>query len=254
MTDTLHAKLINAGRVLVDEGQGDYVWGHISARLPDHPNRFLMKPGTLGLEEMSADNIITVDIEGEKVSGDWPRHNEVYIHSEVMRARPDINAVLHTHPEHAIAFSSLGKPLQAMSNDGTMFSAGVPVFSETTDLIIDQPRGKAVAKCMGAGNVLILRNHGIVTAGRTVEETVFLAIKLERACRIQLLAESAGGPKLFVKDEELADKRGRTNRGDAQGNAFSYLVRRWHLRCGCEVPKQYQAALENFDRTGYKRG
>jgi len=254
MTDKLRAKMINAGRVLVDEGQGDYVWGHISARLPDQPNRFLMKPGCIGIEEMTADNIITVDIEGEKVSGDWPRHNEVYIHSEVMRARPDINAVLHTHPEHAIAFSSLGKPLQAMSNDGTMFSAGVPVFSETTDLIIDQPRGKAVAKSMGAGNALILRNHGIVTAGRTVEEVVFLAIKLERACRIQLLAESAGGPKLFVKDEELADKRKRTNRGDSQGNAFSYLVRRWHLRCGCEVPKQYQATLENFDRTGYKGG
>ena len=252
MTDTLRAKLINAGRVLVDEGQGDYVWGHISARLPDHPNRFLMKPGCIGIEEMTADNIITVDIDGEKVSGDWPRHNEVYIHSEVMRARPDINAVLHTHPEHAIAFSSLGKPLSAMSNDGTMFSAGVPVFSETTDLIVDQPRGKAVARCMGAGNVVILRNHGIVTAGRSIEEAVFLALKLERACRVQLLAESAGGPKLFVKDEEMAAKRGRTNRGDAPGNAFSYLVRRWHLRCGCEVPKEYQTTLENFDRTGYK--
>ena len=252
MTDVLRAKLINAGRVLVDEGQGDYVWGHISARLPDNSNRFLMKPGCLGLEELTADSIITVDIEGEKVLGDWPRHNEVYIHSEIMRARPDVMAVLHTHPEHAIAFSSLGKPLQAMSNDGTMFSAGVPVFSDTTDLITDQPRGKAVAKVLGKSNALILRNHGIVTAGRSVEEAVFLAIKLERACRIQLLAENAGGPKLFVKEEELAAKRARTNRGDSQGNAFSYLVRRWHLRCGCDVPKQYQATLENFDRSGYK--
>ena len=64
MTDALREKLINAGRVLVDEGQGDYVWGHISARLPDKPNRFLMKPGCLGIEEMTQDNIITVDIEG----------------------------------------------------------------------------------------------------------------------------------------------------------------------------------------------
>ncbi len=254
MTDTLREKLINGGRVLVDEGQGDYVWGHISARLSDNPNRFLMKPGCLGLEELTQDNIITVDIEGEKIAGDWPRHNEVYIHSEIMRARPDVMAVLHTHPEHAIAFSSLGKPLQAMSNDGTMFSAGVPVFSETTDLITDQPRGKSVAKVLGKGNAMILRNHGIVTAGRSVEEAVFLAIKLERACRIQLLAENAGGPKLFVKEEELAAKRARTNRGDSQGNAFSYLVRRWHLRCGCDVPKQYQATLENFDRSGYKGG
>ncbi len=73
MTDKLREKLINAGRVLVDEGQGDYVWGHISARLPENPNRFLMKAGCLGIEEMTEDNIITVDIEGEKVSGDWPR-------------------------------------------------------------------------------------------------------------------------------------------------------------------------------------
>ncbi len=158
-----------------------------------------------------------------------------------MRARPDVNCVIHTHPEHAIAFSSLGKELSPMSNDGTMFSAGVPIFSETTDLITDQPRGKAVAKCMGKGHVVILRNHGIVTAGTTIEHAVFLAIKLERACRIQMLAEQAGGPKLFVKEEELAAKRGRTNRGDSQGNAFSYLVRRWHLRCGCQVPREYQA-------------
>ena len=254
MTDVLREKLVNAGRVLVDEGQGDYVWGHISARLPDNPNRFLMKPGTLGLEELTQDNIITVDIEGEKVGGEWPRHNEVYIHSEVMRSRPDVMAVLHTHPEHAIAFSSLGRALSAMSNDGTMFSAGVPIFSETTDLITDQPRGKMVAKTLGKGNALILRNHGIVTAGRSIEEAVFLAIKLERACRIQLLAESAGGPKLFVKEEELAAKRGRTNRSDSHGNAFSYLVRRWHLRCGCEIPKEYRASLENLDRSGYKAG
>jgi L-fuculose-phosphate aldolase len=111
-----------------------------------------------------------------------------------------------------------------------------------------------VARVLGQGNVLILRNHGIVTAGRTIEEAVFLAIKLEKACRIQLLAEAAGGPRLFVKDEELAAKRQRTNRGDSQGNAFSYLVRRWHLRCGCEVPAEYRATLANFDRSGYKGG
>ena len=251
---SLRGLLADAGRVLAHEGQGDYVAGHVSLRLPHQPDRFLMKPAGIGLEEMTDDNIITVDIEGEKLSGEWPRHNEVYIHSEVMRARPDVNCVIHTHPEHAIAFSSLGKPLSAMSNDGTMFSAGVPIFSETTDLITDQPRGKAVAKILGQGNAMILRNHGIVTAGTSIEHAVFLAIKLERACRIRMLAEQAGGPKLFVKEEELAAKRGRTNRGDSQGNAFSYLVRRWHLRCGCQVPREYQASLENFDRSGYKGG
>jgi L-fuculose-phosphate aldolase len=169
----------------------------------------------------------------------------------VLRARPDVNCVIHTHPEHAIAFSSLGKELQPMSNDGTMFSSGVPIFSETTDLIVNQERGKAVARTLGDKGALILRNHGIVTAGSTIEHAVFLAIKLERACRVQMLAEQAGGPKLFVKEEELAAKRARTNRGDSQGNAFSYLVRRWHLRCNCEVPQEYRRRCRTSTARGW---
>ncbi len=136
-----------------------------------------------------------------------------------MRARPDVNCVIHTHPEHAVAFSSLGKELQPISNDGTMFSAGVP------DLLGDhRPDHQPGARqgrwpALGDKSALILRNHGIVTAGSTIEHAVFVAIKLEKACRIQMLAEQAGGPKLFVRDEELAAKRSRTNRNDSQGNA-----------------------------------
>src|SRR5262249_16041391 len=110
MTDALRETLTNAGRVLASEGQGDYVAGHISVRLPDR-ERFLMKPAGIGLEEMAPDNIITVDMDGRKAAGSMSRHNEVFIHSEVVRARPDIHAVIHTHPPHAVAFSSLDRPL-----------------------------------------------------------------------------------------------------------------------------------------------
>jgi L-ribulose-5-phosphate 4-epimerase len=230
MTEALREKLVNAGRVLVSEDQGDYVAGHVTLRLPDDAGRFLMKPAGIGLEEMTPDNIITVDLEGERVAGSMPRHNEVFIHSEVLRARPDIVAVVHTHPIHAVAFSSLGRPLLPVGNDGSIFRDGVPVFSETTDLIIDQPRGKAVARCLGEHQALILRNHGIVTAGRSVEEAVWLALKLERACRMQLLAESAGGPRLLADGEDLTKKSRRANRSDLHTNVFNYLVRRWHCR------------------------
>src|SRR5215471_21275044 len=119
MTNILRETLTNAGRVLVSEGQGDYVAGHITARLPDN-GHFLMKPAGIGLDEMSPENIITVDLEGRKVGGSMPRHNEVFIHSEVLRARPDINSVVHTHASHAVAFSSLGKPLLPVGNDGSV--------------------------------------------------------------------------------------------------------------------------------------
>src|SRR5215469_3879779 len=142
----LREKLAHAGRILESEGQGDYCMGHVTLRLPDDPNRMLMKPGGgMGLEEMTPENIITINIEGEKVAGSHARHNEVFIHTEVMRARPEIQSVVHTHAPYAVIFSSLGKPLLPVGHGGAAFSDGLPVFSETTDLIINQTLGRAVA-------------------------------------------------------------------------------------------------------------
>ena len=81
-----------------------------------------------------------------------------------------------------------------------------------------------MARCLGSHQALILRNHGIVTAGRSVEEAVWLALKLERACRMQLLAEAAGGPKLLADGEDLRMKGKRANRTDLHTNVFNYLV------------------------------
>jgi L-fuculose-phosphate aldolase len=88
-----------------------------------------------------------------------------------------------------------------------------------------------VARCLGDHSALILRNHGVVTAAPSIEEAVWLALKLERACQMQLLAEAAGGPKLVVEASDLKQKAGRSNRGDLHTNVFDYLVRRW--RCVC---------------------
>jgi L-ribulose-5-phosphate 4-epimerase len=250
MHEALRERLVDAGRVLALEGQGDYVAGHVSVRLPDQPGRFLMKPAGNGIEEMRRDNIITVDLGGRKVDGTMPRHNEVFIHSEVLRARPDVNAVVHTHPIHAVAFSSLGRPLVAVGNDASTFSNGLPVFDETTDLIVDQPRGQAVARCLGDRPALILRNHGIVTAGASIEESVWLALKLEKACRMQLLAEAAGGPKLVVESNDLKQKTKRSNRGDLHTNVFNYLVRRWRCAVCGEQPEIPQVTTFESWREG----
>src|SRR5205085_5663966 len=136
MTEALRKKLTNAGRVLTSQDQGDFVAGHVTVRLPDDPRRFLMKPATIGLDEMTPQNIITVDLDGKKVGGTMPRHNEVFIHSEVLRARADIAAVVHTHAPHAVAFSSLGRELLPVNNEAGYFYKKLPVFSETTDFIV----------------------------------------------------------------------------------------------------------------------
>jgi L-ribulose-5-phosphate 4-epimerase len=222
--DTLKQSLIDAGKILAREDQGDFIFGHVTARLPDDAEHFLMKPHQIGLEEITPDNLITVNMEGEKVAGDAPRHIEVFIHSEILRVRPDIGAVVHTHAPNAVAFSALGLPLQGVGHEGALFHAGVPVFSETADLIIDQARGKAVARAMADSDVLIMRNHGIVTAGRTIEEATVLALYLERACKAQLAVEACGGAKHVCSHDDAVAKAGRVL--PQSPKVFEYLVRR----------------------------
>ncbi|HUC61041.1 MAG TPA: class II aldolase/adducin family protein [Alphaproteobacteria bacterium] len=230
MTASLRKTLIEAGRILAAEGQGDLIWGHVTARLPSDPERFLMKPARIGLEEMSARNIITIDLKGEKVAGAAPRHNEVFIHTEIMRVRPEIQCVVHTHAPHAVAFFSLGKPILPVGHHGAVFAGWMPVFSETTNLIVTPELGRAVARTLGPHAALALRNHGIVTAGRTIEEAVMYAVTLETACKTQLLAEAAGGPQAVTESAEIEAKRGRVFRADMYRSAFEYLARRAQRR------------------------
>ncbi|MGQ0664460.1 MAG: class II aldolase/adducin family protein [Pseudomonadota bacterium] len=222
----LKDKLICAGQILTQEEQGDLIWGHITARVPRRPHLLLMKPATIGLEEMTPENIITVNLDGAKVAGRLPRHLEVFIHTEVMRSRPEINAVVHTHPPHAVAFSSLGRPLLPIGHEGSIFSDGLPVFSQTTDLIVDAERGAAVARALGRHNAMILRNHGIVTAGGSVEEALLIALALEKACKVQLMAEACGGARLVTPPAEAKIKRGRICRAELYRDVFDYLGRR----------------------------
>jgi L-fuculose-phosphate aldolase len=227
MTDVLRQKLIEAGRVLAGEGQGDYVAGHVTVRSPEEPNRILMKPANVGLDEITPDNIVTVNLDGEKIDGTPKRHSEVFIHTEIMRARPEVQAVIHTHAMHAVVFSSLGRELLPVGNDGIFFAGNLPIFAETTDLITTQARGRAVATCLGSSMALILRNHGIATAGRTIEEAVWWALKLERACHAQLMAEAVGGPKLVGSAEDTKAKGAWANRTELHESVFAYLSRRY---------------------------
>jgi L-fuculose-phosphate aldolase len=230
--DQLTDKLVKACKVLADDGQGDLIWGHVTARAAARPDRLLMKPAGIGLEEMEREAAITVDLGGEQTSGTRPRHIEVFIHTEIMRSRPEIHAVVHTHPPHAVAFSSLCRPLLPIGHEGSLFCDGLPVFDRTSDLIVTSDLGRAVAACLGEHKALLLRNHGIVTAGRTIEEAVMTAVLLEKACRVQLMAEHAGGAQATTSQEEAMIKRERIYGPQSLQKAFEYCVRRYDKRHG----------------------
>jgi ribulose-5-phosphate 4-epimerase/fuculose-1-phosphate aldolase len=213
-------------KILALEGQGDMIWGHVTCRVPDVPDKLYMKPAAMGLEEIGASDLITVNLEGEKVCGGLPRHSEVFIHTQIMLARPEVNCVVHTHPPHAVAFGSLGKPLLPVGHEGSLFSDGLPTFSETTDLIVTPERGKSLAKALGNANATLLRNHGLVAVGESIAEAVMIALILEKACRVQLLAESGGGAQAWTEPQEASIKKDRIYSPKAIQHAFDYYVRR----------------------------
>ena len=224
--DEIKESLIWAGKVLVNEGQDDFTRGHISFRLPDDASLFFMKPHSVGLDEITPDNILTVDLDGEVVAGTSRRHSEVYIHSEIFKVRPDVNCVLHTHPPYSVAFSATGREMMGYSQPAALFYKRLGIYDDTIDLIRSVEMGAGVARALGSHPAVLLRNHGAVTVGGTVGEAVINAIMLENACMIQMIADAVDGPKPHFSDAEIDKLRQKIGRKDQFEINFDYLVRR----------------------------
>ena len=220
----LKRRLVDACRILAMAGQGDDVWGHATARVPG-TDTFWMKPAGLGLEEIRAEDLQLIDLGGKVLRGPHPRHTEVFIHSEVFRARADVGGVVHTHPVPATVFSSLGVPLRPIMHEGTNFvPPDVPRFDETTDLIVTPELGRAVARTLGARPALFLVNHGIVTAGATIEEATVNALLLDKIARAQLMVPG-GTPRIWTSDDEALVKRKRIYSSEALASRWAYYQR-----------------------------
>ncbi len=228
MTDeqTMRRKLIAAGAILAHQGHGDMTRGHVSMRAPGRPGLFLMKPHSIGLDEITDENILTIDLAGTVVAGTARRHSEVFIHSEIYRARPDVNAVIHTHPTHTVALSATGRPLRPLSQGGAVFADRLPVFTDTMDLIRSPEMGRGVAEALGPFSAVLLRSHGVAMVGASIEEAVVLCIMLEEAARIQLLAEAAGLDAPDFPEEDVARLRRNLMSPEQFVVNFDYLARK----------------------------
>lgn len=219
-------KLIDAGRILEAEGQGDLTRGHVSIRVPGDPQHFFMKPHSFGFDEITEDNIVTCNLDGEKVAGNARRHSEVFIHSEIYKARPDITSVIHTHPTHAVALTATGRQLRMISQPAVHFAEGTPYYTDTMNLIRTEDMGRGVAKALGNAKTVLMRNHGVAIAGRTIDEAVVLALLLDNACQIQLLAEAAGGVEEVFSPEDIKRSHDQVTRPEQFSINFEFLRRK----------------------------
>jgi ribulose-5-phosphate 4-epimerase/fuculose-1-phosphate aldolase len=210
-------------RILALEDQGDFVWGHVSARDPDGRGVW-MKASGFGFDEIEAEQVILVSWNGEVLEGEGRRHLEYPIHTELMRARPDVQSVVHTHAPWSVAFASTEAPLRPLSHEGTLFvPPDVARFTKTGDLVVSAELGVDLAATVGDRNAALMVHHGIVTCGEDLPTAVFNAVFLERACRANVRALMAGGPKTWSSDAEALAKREHVYPPQA---AWDYLARR----------------------------
>lgn len=199
----LREQLAWGARILAMHGHGDLTLGHISGRFPGASVVFIKRKG-LGLEEVTPDDFAQVTLDGEQVGGRGPLHLENVLHLEIYRARPDVNAVIHTHPPYATAFGATGASLKYICHDAVLFADGLPVFDETADLIVNAGQGRAIAKALGGCKAVLLKNHGVNVVGKDVPWAVLAALTLERALRFQALARSLGEPRPLPQAEAAA--------------------------------------------------
>jgi L-fuculose-phosphate aldolase len=219
-------ELIAAGEVLVAEGQDDFTRGHISFRLPDNPKFFFMKAHSIGLDEITMQNILTIDLDGKVVAGSARRHSEVFIHSEIFKARPDVNCVIHTHPTYSIALSSTGRALKCYSQPGALFYEALGTYNDTINLIRTVEMGAGVARALGSGRGVLLKNHGVVVTGASIAEAVIGTIMLENGAMVQLLAEAAGEVAPEFPRADIEKLRNIITQPEQFQINFNYLARR----------------------------
>lgn len=228
MSAELRGLVSLACRVLGDAGQGDLIWGHVSARDPEGRGLW-MKAAGFGFEEVGPDQVLLVSWDGEVLEGEGRRHVEYPIHTEIFGVRADVGAVIHTHSPAAVALGSLGVPLRAISHEANLFvPPDLARFSETGDLILTKELGERVAAALGDRNACLIVNHGLVVAAADVPTATVTAYLLDRACQIQLAAMSAGGWATWSSADESKAKRGNCYADPMLRQAWDYLVRRLH--------------------------
>lgn len=201
-------KLAGAFRLFSRFGFDEGVAGHITARDPEFPDTFWVNPYGVHFGQVKVSNLIRVDHEGNVVEGNHPVNCAAFaIHSAVHTMRPDVNAAAHTHSPYGRAWSALGRTLDPITQDVCAFYNDHAVYDDFGGVAVELDEGVRIATALDQNKAAILQNHGIITAGETVDAAAWWYICLERSCQVQLLAEAAShGKPLKTISPESAQK------------------------------------------------
>lgn len=193
----LREDLAAAYRLVAHFGWDDLIFTHLSARLPGEAPRFLINPYGMLFSEITASSLVVVDVEGNAVGpGDWPVNPAGFvIHSAIHMGRADAHCVMHTHTLAGMAVAATGDAIMPLNQMSIEFSGRVPVHEyegiAADDNLDERDR---LVRDLGTAPGMLLRNHGLLSVGRTVAEAFYHLYYMEMACRIQVAATSMGRP------------------------------------------------------------
>lgn len=224
-TIAVRRRVAEACHILYAQGQEHYSLGHVSARAEPRDDRFWIKPAGLGLGEVQPDDLVLVGLGRSVVAGAGPLHRELPIHGELYRARPDVRCIVHTHALYPAAFSASTARFRILGQDSVLFAAGFGWY-DSPRLVVTVEQGRALAAALGRHRLVVLRNHGIVTADSSIERATLLAVAFDRSLRLQAVAERFGPVRDMTDDEaeEVSGEIAASQPGGAE-RLFEYLVR-----------------------------
>lgn len=202
-------RLAASFRLFAKFGFDEGVAGHITARDPERMDHFWVNPFGVHFSMIRVSDLILVDGEGAVVEGDRAVNAAAFaIHSRVHHARPEVVAAAHAHSMYGKAFSTLGKLLDPLTQDACAFYEDHGIFQDYTGIVLDTAEGDRIAAALGPRKAVILRNHGLLTVGESVDEAVWWFITMDRSCQAQLLADAAGSP-IAIGHESAVHTRGQ---------------------------------------------
>jgi len=214
--------LAGACRILAREGHESGLAGQVTARA-GKPGTFWTLQFGYGFEEATAKRMVLVDEDLKPLRGGRPNPG-VRFHVWIYRKRPDVQAIVHTHAPHASALAATGKALKTIHMDGAMLH-GTAHLAEWPGAPVADDEGRIISGALGSAKSILLANHGLLTAGNSVEEATYLAVFFERAARMQLRAMAAGGFK-EVKPKLAEEARDFLLQPSIVRGTFAYWLRR----------------------------
>ncbi|SLN32330.1 class II aldolase/adducin family protein [Oceanibacterium hippocampi] len=196
-------------RLVAHFGMGDLIFTHISARVPGETDRFLINPYGLMFDEITASSLVKVDMDGvpQHETGYGANPAGVTIHGAIVGARPDVGCVIHTHTRAGMAVSAQADGLLPITQHSLRFYNRI-AYHDYEGIADDHEERQRLVADLGDRHSMILRNHGLLVAGRTVQEAFSLIFYLEKSCQAQIDAQS-GGAKLTLPSPEMAEHTAR---------------------------------------------